>query len=426
MKHHVDEIVLDNGVRGLLIDIPDATVLSAELNFRAGDYLSPKGKWEVAHVLEHMVLGANEKFPRSRLFNAEFTKNGAYSNASTSAYDLNYIAECADFEWQRVLELLLVAIDSPVLPEVEFNAETGNVREELTGDLNHHFRQLLIMARQELGLVALSDGERLQQLNEIELTDIKRFYEKTHRSDNMRFVLAGNVKERRKVIEDAFDSIRLERGERIALPREKPKRLEDAHYIERPGLENLYFLWHTFRMDELEDKEMIALKLVNVMLTETLHSRILGAAREQGLAYDLMSQFTMYSGLTDWWFGAEIRAENVEMVFDITRDELGRIMNGKVEESDVKAAQQFMIGRHQRSVQTARSLMKMYGKEYFYNGNVRDFNNFEKDILAIQAGDMVDVVRRMFADNIWGLSVLGTGREELARKLHGQLAVLWD
>ena len=37
MKHTVEEIRLKNGARGLLIDVPDATVMSFQVQFRAGN-----------------------------------------------------------------------------------------------------------------------------------------------------------------------------------------------------------------------------------------------------------------------------------------------------------------------------------------------------------------------------------------------------
>lgn len=36
MKHTVEEVRLKNGSRGLLIDIPGATVMSMQFQFRAG------------------------------------------------------------------------------------------------------------------------------------------------------------------------------------------------------------------------------------------------------------------------------------------------------------------------------------------------------------------------------------------------------
>ena len=53
MKHVVSEVVLKNGARGLLVHIPDASVMTFDLNFRAGEYLVDPKKWEVAHLMEH-------------------------------------------------------------------------------------------------------------------------------------------------------------------------------------------------------------------------------------------------------------------------------------------------------------------------------------------------------------------------------------
>ena len=98
MKHVVSEVSLGNGVKGLFVHIPDASVVSYEFNFRAGEYLVDADKWETPHLMEHVLLGANELIPKARAFQAEFEKNAAYCNASTGSYEITYEAECADCE----------------------------------------------------------------------------------------------------------------------------------------------------------------------------------------------------------------------------------------------------------------------------------------------------------------------------------------
>ena len=101
------------GAKGLLIIVPDASVTSFDFNFRAGDYLAPIDKWDTAHIMEHMVLGANKRYASSSEFSKVFEQNGAYSNASTGTYHMSYIAECADFETERILDLLCLSIEAP-------------------------------------------------------------------------------------------------------------------------------------------------------------------------------------------------------------------------------------------------------------------------------------------------------------------------
>src|ERR1700756_5989000 len=165
MKHTVSEIKLKNGAKGLLINITDASVMTFDFNFRAGKYLVDEPKWEVPHLMEHVLLGANELIPKAGDFQAKLEKNGAYSNATTGVYDITYETECADFEWDRVLGLLLMAITKPLFLEEEFQAEFGNVQEEMAARSNNHFRRLNLEMRRGLGLIAKTDAERLELMD---------------------------------------------------------------------------------------------------------------------------------------------------------------------------------------------------------------------------------------------------------------------
>ena len=63
MKHSVEEVRLKNGARGLLIDIPGATVMSFQFHFRAGNrFVADKEIYETAHIMEHLAFGANAKY----------------------------------------------------------------------------------------------------------------------------------------------------------------------------------------------------------------------------------------------------------------------------------------------------------------------------------------------------------------------------
>ncbi len=291
MKHEVHHVVLANGAQGLLIHVPDASVMSFEVGFRAGDYLTKKNKIETAHIMEHLLLGANQLVPKARAFQAEFEKNGAYSNASTSIYDVTYEAECADFEWDRILGLLLVAIAKPLFLSEEFEAEFGNVREEMTARSNNHFRHLSQALREKYGFHVVTDQQRLKLMDNVTVEDVASHYESTHTSSNLRFVIAGHLTAtRRKAIEQLFATIELPKGKgRTALPNERPKTLDQPLYIHNDTVDNLYFYLDTFAQHRLTYPESDNLSLINTMLTETLYSRILGTARERGLVYSMSS-----------------------------------------------------------------------------------------------------------------------------------------
>lgn len=428
MKHTVHTSKLANGVEGLFIHIPDASVMSFELNFRAGDYLVEKSKWETAHIMEHMLLGANELVPKSRAFQAEFEKNGAYCNASTGSYDIIYEAECADFEWDRIFGLLLTAITKPLFLDEEFDAEFGNVREELTARSNNHFRHLSLALRNRYGFAVLTDQERLKLMENVTVKDVTSHYAGTHTSSNLRFVIAGNLTAaRRKAFEKLLETIELPEGSgRIVLPDEHPERIEKPLYIHNDSVDNLYFYLDTFAQHRLTDHEYDNLSLINTMLTETLYSRILGTARERGLVYSMSSGVGQTKNSANWWFGAQVMPANAPALFEIITKELEEVFAGNISDEDIDAAKQYALGRYQRSGQTVGGTASGYSFRYFFDDVIDDYYKVPERIAAITKKGIIDASKSLFVDNTWGLGVLGNASEDFLNKLQLQVKPLWS
>lgn len=428
MKHTATEVVLKNGARGLLIHIPDASVMTFDANFRAGEYLVESDKWEVPHLMEHVLLGANELIPRARDFQAELEKNGAYSNATTGVYDITYEAECADFEWDRVLGLLLIAITKPLFLDEEFAAEFGNVQEEMAARSNNHFRRLSLEMRQALGLIAKTDGERLELMGNVTVDDVREHYARTHFAPNMRFVIAGNLPAvRRKSIVKLLEAIDLpKKGRRFELPHEEPKRLGKPVYVTNDTVENLYFYIDTFMKRRLSEAETDALSLINTMLVETLYSKILGTARERGLVYGMNSGLSHTRTASNWWFGAQVSDKNARALLKITVDELRKVLAGDITEDEIEATKQYSLGRFQRSGQTVGGTAAGYIGRYFFDGEIENYYQIPERIQAVSKQRIVEVARAMFADDIWGFGTLGNCGEVFAEQLREDIAKLWS
>jgi len=427
MKHTVSEVSLSNGAKGLLVHIPDASVMTFDINFRAGEYLVDPKKWEVAHLMEHVLLGANELIPKARAFQAELEKNGAYSNASTGVYDITYEAECADFEWDRVLGLLLMAISKPLFLEEEFQAEFGNVQEEMVARANNHFRRLSLEMRRNLGMIVRTDTERLELMSNVHVEDVRAHYLATHHTPNLRFVIAGNLnRKRRAAIENLFETIELPgKGKRFALPKETPHSLRRPVYVHNDAVENLYFYIDTFMQRRMSDPETDALNLVNTMLTETLYSKILGTARERGLVYGMSSGLSQTRDASNWWFGAQVSDKNAQALFKIMVDELFKVRRGEIAQAEIEATKLYALGRFQRGAQTVGGTATGYSGRYFFDEQIDEYYKIPERIRAVGKDQIVQIARAMFDDKIWGLGVLGDCGEDFAAELRSQLSALW-
>ena len=425
MKHTVEEVTLTNGAKGLLVHVPDATVMDMYLNFRAGEYLVEHAKWEAPHLMEHVLLGANDTYPRAREFQAIVEQNGAYSNASTDVYDIVYETECADFEWERIFKLLLLAIEHPLFLQEEFDAEFGNVREELSARANNHYRSLGANTRKAYGLVAETDRDRLDLMQNVHLEDVREHYRRTHTTDNMRFVIAGNIGKRKTAIIAMLEGIDLPRGERFTMPEEIVVQPKKPVCIPNDSVDTIYFYIDTFLDRRLDEHEVDALGLVNAILTETLYSKILGTARERGLVYGMNSGYQQIKLSSNLWFGSQVSVQNAPALFDIMTEQLGNLFRGELAEADIAAAQAYSLGRYQRSAQTVAATAGGYTGRYFFDEYIDDYYAVPDRIKAVTKQSIVDVTRAMFEGSIGGLGVYGNVSPKLAEQLNTQISGLW-
>ncbi len=425
MKHTVEEIRLKNGARGLLIDVPDSTVMSFQVQFRAGNrYVLNKDIYETAHIMEHMAFGANEKFRSEHNYEQEFTKNGAYHNAYTSDYSMVYEAICADFEWDRILELQRLAITTPRFNADELEAEKGNVRSELTGYLNNHNRVMWPRIQQALGEDILTYNQRLKTIANIELKDIKNHHKRTHTLKNMRFVVAGKMTGRKAAIKEHLEGWQLETGERFVIPRDEPRRANPV-LVRRKEATNLTFGWSMMIPRELSDEEVTAMNALNHILTGTMSSRIFGAARKKGLAYGIFSDTSIGFYDSAWDFGGQVNVETAEKLFDIIVRELKKVLAGSISEEDLESVKSYSLGRYQMGAQTVGQVSNFYVGRYFADDFVRDYAAVPDSILAVTPDQLIETARQFFASNTWTLAAVTSEEKELLTKLYDKLDKLF-
>ncbi len=426
MKHAVEEVRLKNGARGLLIDVPGATVMSFQFQFRAGNrYVKSKNVYETAHIMEHMAFGANARFKNEHEFEAEFTKNGAYHNAYTSDMSMVYIADCADFEWERILDLQRVSICQPKFNNEELEAEKGNVRSELTGYLNNHNRLLWPKVQQLLGEDVLTFNQRLKTIPRVKLRHIKEHHARTHTAANMRFVIAGKLHGRKAEIRRQLEEWELPEGERFPAPQ------DDFHsarptLIRRKEASNLTFAWSMIVPRELSDEESDAMDCLDHILSGTNHSRIYGAARKRGLAYHIFSDTSVGFHDSSWDFGGQVNLETADQLFDIILGELKAVLEGKITEAEIDAAKSYALGRHQMGAQTVSQISNFYTNRYFADDVVKDYEKVPDSIRKTTRDRIIATASEFIQHNINVLAGVGSGERKEFVKLHDKLEALFE
>lgn len=426
MKHTTTEVRLKNGARGLLIDIPGATVMSFQFQFRAGNrYVRDKDIYETAHIMEHMAFGANAQFTSEHAYEAEFTKNGAYHNAYTSDLSMVYVADCADFEWERIFALQRVAICQPKFIASELEAEKGNVKSELTGYLNNHNRVLWPKIQQLLGEDVLTFWQRLQTIPNVTLADIREHHKRTHTAKNMCFVIAGKLDGRKAEIKRQLSEWELPEGERFEVPKDELTG-GNPTLIRRKEASNLTFGWSMALPRELSDEEAEAMNCLDQILTGTMHSRIYGAARKKGLAYGVFSDTSVGFHDSSWDFGGQVNLETSGDLFDIIVREMKCVLDGKITEEELEAAKSYALGRYQMGAQTVAQISNFYTNRYFADGVVKDYEKVPASIRKTTRECIIATAREFIAHNAWVLAGVSSGEKSEIVELNDKLASLFE
>lgn len=415
LKHTVEEIVLKNGARGLLIDVPGSTAVRYDIGFHAGNiYVADRQrKSQTAHIMEHMAFGANEQFASSEAFSREFAKFGAYHNAFTSSIGMTYVADAPLMDWERILAMQLTAIAKPVYSEESLGAEKGNVFEELTGYKNDHGRILWQEMMRKAGLDRWYDAEEIATINAVTLDDIKAHHKSTHFTNNMRFILVGDLKEHKEKIISMLEAVDLPAGERLPIEKDTPQKAGSVS-VYRPDQPSEIFNISFILNRQLNRKELRAMNALNNILTADLHSRIWGEARRRGICYGMGAGISVEpTGISEWSFGGQVSPENLAELTALIIDDLTLIAKDGVTQAQLDEVKRSRLGAMQMGTETVRSLSFWYGDEYFDNDRIDYVDDMPALIEGTKLDEITKLVREFLSSGLWGYGGTGAMADEV-------------
>jgi predicted Zn-dependent peptidase len=408
MQHEVTQHELRSGAKGLIVNVPGAQVTSLVVRFNSGFQFAPVGKYEIPHIMEHVLATSSQKYPEPNGFMIEAQRNGAYVNATTSSDTNGYVFECADFERDRIIDLLEEELVRPKFDEESFRAEVGNVREELSRNTTEYARVCNVrLAAAAYPGQSLDFTDRLDQLNSIALTDLEAHYRRTHTASNARFVVAGSLSDDSERILDRlerlFDGLpkgtRLERSTEIGLNLTKP-------VIKHEKIAQLYYSFDRY-LGELSLDERAAAAVLRLVLTGGMGSLIFGEARRRGLAYGVNSGFGSDIGNSSFGFSGHVSHENAADLLELITRNWRDVAAGKLESSRVNDAKTYGLGSTRRSNQTVGDLLSWYVTPFNQSDIVIDLEEHLGRIESISRDGVVDIAAKFAQSKRCGMSLLG-------------------
>jgi zinc protease len=323
------------------------------------------------------------------------------------------------------IELQRLSICRPKFNEIELEAEKGNVRSELTNNLNDHYRILWPRVQQLLGEDVLTYRQALPTISSVTLADVREHHRRTHTTRNMRFVIAGQMKGRKSEIKKQIEEFELPEGERFEVPRDELHG-SAPNVIRRKDASNLTFDWSMVIPRELTDDELDSMHYLNHILTGTMNSRIFGAARQQGLAYNISAYAGGGKYDSAWDITGQVNHETAQPLFDIITREIKCVLDGKITDDEIAAAKSYALGRYQMGAQTVSQISNFYTGRYFSDDFIKDYTKVPDMIKRVSKDMMVTTARSFIEHNTWVLAAVSSGERQELVELNDKLATLFE
>jgi insulysin len=128
-------LVLENGLKVLLVSDPDLNLSSASMSVGVGSYMNPEGTQGLAHFLEHMLFLGTEKYPDADAYTEYLRQNGGYSNAYTAGDHTNYHFQLYPDAFEGALDRFAQFFIAPLFTDEYTERELNAVESEFVKNL---------------------------------------------------------------------------------------------------------------------------------------------------------------------------------------------------------------------------------------------------------------------------------------------------
>ena len=192
-----------NGYYLLLLPLKKAASFRIDCNIFGGSALENKYNTGIAHILEHVLMGAWKKCGKQKC-SLYLEKYGMVSNASTHLMNTSYWAKCLPAFSSIILNYMFDIIFHPKITQSLLDSERKIVKNELEGYINTPSWKLHNLITKEFyqtnGLRFSNDYKRqIEVLDNITLKSLENYMKHTRLKNCVMFTISGDF-EREKII----------------------------------------------------------------------------------------------------------------------------------------------------------------------------------------------------------------------------------
>ncbi len=410
---------LKNGLRILVVPVPDAPSVTVMSMVATGSEYETKDKNGISHFLEHMFFKGTDKRPKSVDIAKEFDEIGAEHNAFTSNEVTAYYGKASYNNFPKMLDVIADMYLNPTFPEAEMQREKGVIIEEINMYEDqpqrrvHEIFQDLLYGDTPFGRTILGPIKNIKEMKREDFLN----YRKTHYvASRTLVVVAGNIKagDAIKKIEKAFSKVAVGKSvkkdkiiEKQSAPKIKikDKKTDQTHLV--IGV----------RSFGLHDKRMPILKVLSSVLGGGMSARLFQKMREElGICYYVKSSINDLTDHGNFVVWAGVDKSRLKEATSGILEELKRLKTEEVSKNELKKAKDYMIGQMYLNMESSDDLAGFYGFQEIMGEKIKTPKEVEKGIQKVTAKDIKKLAKELFINKNLNMAIVGNVEDEVSLK----------
>jgi predicted Zn-dependent peptidase len=414
--------VLDNGLRVITYNMPEAYSVSLGIWVRVGGrYETPANKG-ISHFLEHLLFKGSENYTCQKI-KESIEGIGGLLNGATTEEATCYLAKFPHRHLEQVLEVLSDMVLHPLLSQEDVEKERAVILEEikmykdLPGEYVQELLDELLWPGQPLGLPIIGLEDSLAQIKRSDLADFKQRY---YAAANIVVNAVGSLSEGAllKKVREKF----LLQAKQEAVDFSKARKEQT-----RPQLKLLHkdteqtHLALGFHSLAREHPLRHALGLLHVILGANMSSRLFNEIREaRGLAYEIATGIKRFQDVGTFIIRAGIDNRKVNEAVELILKELKKIKDEPVSDDEFARAKEFYLGQILLALEDTFDHMLWMGESAVTTDKIETLDEIISAVNKTKKEDIQKVSQGIFSESSLNLALIGP-LEDKQEAIYNQL-----
>ena len=407
MRH--DRVVLPNGIRVLVSEMPEARSVSLAVYVGVGSRVETRATAGIGHFVEHIVFKGTSRRPTAADISQEIESKGGVVNASTDKEVTVFWARVPARHYLVALDIIADMIRAPMLRPADVESEKLVIVEEIRmyrdqpQDRVHALVDELLYPKHPLGWEVAG---REPVVNAITADDLRTFMTRGYAPERIVVALAGKLRaaEATSAVADLFGDL-APRAAPAVLPAPPPARRRTRVLGRRGEQTHVCVGWRAVAQ---EHPDKYVLDMLSAVLGEGMSSRLFSELREKrGLAYDVHSYCTQYLDAGHLVVYAGVAPERAGDAMVAALHEVARLREELVPEEELARVRDFAKGRLELRLEDSRGVSSWLAGQELFHGRVRTVEEVCGIIDGIGAEDVRRVARRYLLPELAYVAAIG-------------------